>query len=81
MLAIDGGQAVDRRTTLSAVMNLKEAAEYLGISKAHLSNVINGKVRGVPPVRSVRVGRCIRLKREWLDEWLDAAAREGAAKC
>jgi hypothetical protein len=32
----------------STVLTLGLAAEYLKISKAHLSNVINGKVEGVP---------------------------------
>ena len=35
------------------VMTLTQAAAYLRVSKAHLSNVINGKVPGVPPVRGV----------------------------
>jgi excisionase family DNA binding protein len=59
----------------STIMSLMQAAEYLQVSKAHLSNVINGKVRGVTPIRSVRVGRRILIKREWLDHWLDAGGR------
>jgi excisionase family DNA binding protein len=65
----------------SRLLSLQEAADYLNISKAHLSNVINGKVRDVRPVRSVRMGRCVRMKREWLDEWLEQAAREAPSKC
>jgi hypothetical protein len=57
-------------------MTLKQTAKYLRISKAHLSNVINGIVAGVPPLRHVRVGRRILIKREWADEWLEAAARQ-----
>jgi excisionase family DNA binding protein len=55
------------------VMTLKQAAAYLQISKAHLSNVINGKVPGVQPVRCFRMGRRILIKREWVDQWLEAA--------
>jgi excisionase family DNA binding protein len=55
-----------------AVMSLKQAAAYLQVSKAHLSNVINGKVDGVPPVRCVRLGRRILIKREWIDAWLES---------
>ena len=58
------------------VMTLKQAAAYLQISKAHLSNVINGKVPGVRPVRSFRVGRRILIKREWVNEWLETADLE-----
>jgi hypothetical protein len=33
----------------SQVLTLAQTASYLRISKAHLSNVIAGKVTGVPP--------------------------------
>jgi excisionase family DNA binding protein len=55
----------------TSVMTLAQAAVYLQVSKAHLSNVINGKVPGVKPVRSFRMGRRLLIRREWIDEWLD----------
>jgi excisionase family DNA binding protein len=63
------------------VMSLRQAAAYLQVSKAHLSNVINGKVPGVPPVRSFRVGRRLLIKREWIDEWLESAHQETVRQC
>ena len=63
------------------VMTLQQAASYLQISKAHLSNVINGKVRGVKPVRSFRMGRRVLIKRQWIDEWLDMADGRAARQC
>jgi excisionase family DNA binding protein len=60
----------------SPVMTLRQAAAYLQISKAHLSNVINGKVPGVQPVRCVRMGRRILIKREWVNQWLETADLE-----
>jgi len=57
-------------------MSVNHAAAYLQISKAHLSNVINGKVPGVKPVRFFRMGRRVLIKREWIDEWLEVADRE-----
>jgi excisionase family DNA binding protein len=65
----------------SSVMSLRQAAAYLQVSKAHLSNVINGKVTGVPPVRSFRVGRRLLIKREWIDEWLESAHHEAVRQC
>ncbi len=53
------------------VMTMKQAATYLRISKAHLSNVLNGKVPGVPPMRHAAVGRRILIKREWAEQWLE----------
>ena len=67
--------------TESPVLSLKQAAAYLQVSKAHLSNVINGKVSGVPPVRSFRVGRRVLIKREWIDKWLETANLEVARQC
>ncbi len=64
--------------TESPVMNLRQAAAYLQVSKAHLSNVIQGKVFGVPPVRCFRVGRRVLIKREWIDEWLETADHQVA---
>ena len=58
----------------SSVLTLPLAAELLQISKAHLSNVINGKVTGVPKLPFVRVGRRILIKREWVEKWLEQAA-------
>ena len=63
------------------VMNLRQAAAYLQVSKAHLSNVINGKVFGVPPVRSFRVGRRVLFKREWIDEWLEGTRQKTVRQC
>lgn len=62
------------------VMTLKQAAAYLQVSKAHLSNVINGKVPGVPAIRCFRVGRRILIKREWVDEWMESADLEATGK-
>ena len=55
----------------ASVLTLQQAADYLQVSKAHLSNVIAGKVAGVRPVRSFRLGRRVLIKREWIDEWLE----------
>ncbi len=62
--------------TRTPVMTLKQASAYLQVSKAHLSNVINGKVPGVPALRCFRVGRRILIKLEWLESWLESAHLE-----
>jgi excisionase family DNA binding protein len=62
----------------STVMTLQQAAAYLRISKAHLSNVIGGKVPGVRPMRSVRIGRRILIRQEWMDQWLEKSGAEVA---
>jgi len=58
----------------SRVLTLAQTAMYLQVSKAHLSNLMTGKVPGVPVLRHVRAGRRILIKQEWADQWLEAAA-------
>lgn len=54
----------------SKVLNLAEAAALVRCSRAHLSNVINGKVRGIPRLPAVRIGRRVLFRRESLEVWL-----------
>lgn len=63
-------------TERSHVLTLDQAANYLRISKAHLSNVINGRVAGVPPLRHAHAGRRILIKRTWADDWLEQMGQE-----
>ena len=76
MSANPGAFTIALNSVLTPVMTLKQAAAYLQISKAHLSNVINGKVPEVQPLRCFRVGRRILIKREWVDEWMESADLE-----
>ena len=52
------------------VLNLAEAAALVRCSRAHLSNVVNGKVHGIPRLPAVRIGRRVLFRRESLERWL-----------
>ena len=52
------------------VLNLAEAAALVRCSRALLSNVINGKVHGIPRLPTVRIGRRVLFRRESLEQWL-----------
>ena len=54
----------------SKVLNLAEAAALVRCSRAHLSNVVNGKVRGIPRLPAVRIGRRVLFRRESIEGWL-----------
>jgi excisionase family DNA binding protein len=58
------------QANLPRILTLAEAAKFLRFSKSHLSNVLNGKVQGIPPLPTVRVGRRVVFRRESLEEWL-----------
>jgi hypothetical protein len=56
--------------TLPPILNLAEAAVLVRCSRAHLCNVVNGKVRGIPRLPTVRIGRRVLFRRESLEQWL-----------
>jgi excisionase family DNA binding protein len=56
--------------TRNSVLTMREAAELLRFSKAHLSNVINRKVPGLPALPVVRIGRRLLVRRDALAAWL-----------
>lgn len=57
----------------SPVMTLAEAARKLRCSKAHMSNVVNGKVPHLPPLPVLRIGRRVLIRHEALVSWMRQA--------
>ncbi len=54
------------------VLTLREVASILRCSKTHVSNAVNGKVPGLPRLTHVALGRRILIRREWLEQWMEA---------
>lgn len=54
------------------MLTLQEAALVMRCSKAHVQNVIRGRVTNVPALPCIRVGRRVLIRREALDRWLIA---------
>ncbi len=63
-----GNQIVPQRD----VLTLREVAKILRCSKTHVSNVVNGKLEGVPILTHVRMGRRIMIRSTWLNDWMEA---------
>jgi excisionase family DNA binding protein len=57
---------------INRVMTVPEVAHELRCSKAHVHNLIKGKVRGAQPLPSLRLGRRCLVRRLSLDEWIRA---------
>jgi excisionase family DNA binding protein len=53
------------------ILTLGEAAQLLRCSKAHVANVLNGRVSGTPPIPHVVVGRRKLIRRAALERWLE----------
>jgi excisionase family DNA binding protein len=54
------------------VLTIIEVARELRCSKAHVLNLIHGKVRGARPLPSLWLGRRRLVRRCSLDEWVRA---------
>jgi hypothetical protein len=61
-----GSQAVDHRE----IMGMKSAANYLGVSRSHLSHILVRRGPGVPPIPRVRAGRRALIRRTVIDHWI-----------
>ena len=61
-----GNQAIAYRE----IMDIKAAANYLGVSRSHLSHILAGKIPGVPAIPHVRAGRRALIRRAVIDRWI-----------
>ena len=52
------------------ILDIKAAANYLGVSRSHMSHILAGKVPGVPAIPHVRAGRRALIRRAVIDRWL-----------
>ena len=55
---------------MAGILTLSEAAIELRCSRAHLSNIICGKVSGLPPLPIMRVGRRVLIRYAALVDWM-----------
>lgn len=53
------------------LLTLAAVAELLHCSKAHICNIVAGRVRGCPPIPSVSLGRRKLVRREALLSWIE----------
>ena len=58
------------------VLTIPEVAAELRCSKAHVYNVINGKVRGVSSLPAIAMGRRKLVRRSSLERWKRANERD-----
>ncbi len=53
-----------------SMLTMSEVAREIRCSKAHLSNIIRGKVPRLPPLPVVRIGRRLLVRYSTLLQWL-----------
>lgn len=59
-----------------SVLTINEVARRLRCSKAHVCNLMNGRVRGVPRLPHATLGRRKLTTDEWLAQWMEATKRQ-----
>lgn len=64
---LDGG-AVENT---SNILTVKEVANILRCSKTHVLNALEGKVRGLPKLTHLSLGRRKVVRKDWLDQWME----------
>jgi hypothetical protein len=56
---------------MNEILTIAEVAEKLRCSKAHVCNVISGRVKGVAPLPAIRLGRRKLVRMVALQSWLN----------
>jgi excisionase family DNA binding protein len=60
-----------------SVLTVAEVARELRCSKAHVHNIIHGKVEGLPTLPVLRIGRRVLVRHDGLAAWMhELEARE-----
>ena len=62
--------ANDRSSDGPEIMDIKTAANYLGVSRSHLSHILAGKDAWLPAIPHVRAGRARANPPGVIDQWL-----------
>ncbi len=60
------------------ILTIAEAARILRCSKAHVCKAVNGKLKDLPPIPSIPLGRRKLIRRTALENWLASCERDGS---
>jgi hypothetical protein len=55
---------------MSSILTRKETIARLRLKPAHFSKIVNGKVKGLPPLACLRIGRHQLFRDETIEQWL-----------
>lgn len=57
------------------ILTLNDVARDLRCSKSQVSNLVNGRLRGVPPLPAIPLGRRLLVRRSSLEAWKQHSER------
>jgi excisionase family DNA binding protein len=55
----------------ASILTIREVAELLRCSKAHVQKALVGKIAGVPQLAHLSMGRRELVRKEWLEQWME----------
>jgi excisionase family DNA binding protein len=58
--------------TSADILTIEEVAKVLRCSRAHVQNAVQRKLQGLPRLIHLPMGRRKVIRREWLQQWLEA---------
>jgi len=58
------------------ILTISEVAQVLRCSKAHVHKTLPGRIRGVPQLDHLSLGRRKLIPRDWFDQWLEESRTE-----
>ena len=65
--------------TAPGVLTILETALELRTSKSHVSNILNGRVRNLPPLPHLKLGRRTLIQRSSLEKWKALVENQASA--
>jgi hypothetical protein len=57
----------------ASILTIREVAEVLRCSKAHVQKALVGKIAGVPQLAHLNMDRRKLVRREWLEQWMETS--------
>jgi hypothetical protein len=55
----------------ASILTIREVAELLRCSKAHVQRALVGKIAGVPQLAHLSMGRRKLERKEWPEQWME----------
>ena len=56
----------------SNILTISEVAQILRCSKAHVQKAMMGRIGGIPHLTHLTIGRRKLVRKEWLEQWMEA---------
>ncbi len=60
----------------ASILTIREVADLLRCSKAHVQKALVGKIANVPQLAHLSLGRRKLVRRDWLEQWMENSEKQ-----